>query len=131
MAWICKATCRSVYQQFWNSNVEALSHGSSRVAEQRAHVHCTSLTDVSISADLDAMQEEQLEELLGTVDGMDLEGNKRVWRPTVLDLKSAVEAAEQQSNKRLKAELPELASDADSQRASLPQHYYEEPDPAK
>lgn len=89
------------------------------------------VTSYCCTADLDEMQEEQLEELLGTVDGMDLEGNKRVRRPTVLDLKSAVEAAEQQSNKRLRAELPELASAADSQRASLPLHYYEEPDPAK
>ena len=82
-------------------------------------------------ADIDAMQEEQLEELLGTVDGMDLEGNKRVRRPTVMDLKSAVEAAEQQSNKRLRADLPELTSPTDPQKAPLPQHYYEEPNPDK
>ena len=77
-------------------------------------------------ADIDAMREEELEELLGTVDGMDLEGNKRVRRPTVLDLKSAVEAAEQQSSKRLRSDLPTAPPEA-----PLPQHYYEEPDPAK
>ena len=77
------------------------------------------------------MEEDQLEELLGTVDGMDLEGNKRVRRPTVLDLKSAVEAAEQQSNKRLRTDLSELDSATDPKKAPLPQHYYQEPDPAK
>lgn len=64
---------------------------------------------------------------------MDLDGTKRVRRPTVLDLKSAVEAAEQQSAKRLKPSMPEVLDlqHTESQTAPLPRHYYDEPDPAK
>ena len=65
---------------------------------------------------------------------MDLDGSKRVRRPTVLDLKSAVEAAEQQSAKRLKSGLldtPMELQHTESQTAPLPRHYYDEPDPAK
>lgn len=72
--------------------------------------------------------------MLGVVDGMDLDGSKRVRRPTVLDLKSAVEAAEQQSAKRLKAgtlDAPIELQHTASQTAPLPRHYYDEPDPAK
>jgi len=86
-----------------------------------------------ITLHADAKREEELENLLGVVDGMDLDGSKRVRRPTVLDLKSAVEAAEQQNAKRLKAgslETPELQH-TESQPAPLPHHYYDEPDPAK
>ena len=84
-------------------------------------------------AEIDAQREEELENLLGIVDGMDLDGTKRVRRPTVLDLKSAVEAAEQQSAKRLKPSLPEVLDlqHTESQTAPLPRHYYDEPDPAK
>lgn len=83
---------------------------------------------------MDTQREEELEQLLGVVDGMGLDGSKRVRRPTVLDLKSAVEAAEQQSAKRLKAgslDSPMELQHAESQTAPLPRHYYDEPDPAK
>ena len=83
---------------------------------------------------MDTQREEELEMLLGVVDGMDLDGSKRVRRPTVLDLKSAVEAAEQQSAKRLKAgslDSPMELQHTESQTAPLPRHYYDEPDPAK
>lgn len=88
-------------------------------------------------AEIDTQREEELEKLLGVVDGMDLDGSKRVRRPTVLDLKSAVEAAEQQSAKRLKAgsldssPSPMELQHTESQTAPLPRHYYDEPDPAK
>ena len=88
---------------------------------------------IMLHADVDAKREEELEDLLGVVDGMDLDGSKRVRRPTVLDLKSAVEAAEQQNAKRLKAgslDTPELQH-TESAAAPLPHHYYDEPDPAK
>ena len=89
------------------------------------------------AAEMDAKREEELENLLGVVDGMDLDACKRVRRPTVLDLKSAVEAAEQQNAKRLKSGMldsrdgsPELQH-THSQTTPLPRHYYDEPDPAK
>ena len=96
-----------------------------------AHLYSTKEEETLelLCADIDSMREEELEQLLGTVDGMDLEGNKRVRRPTVLDLKSAVEAAEQQSSKRLRTDLLEVPPDP--HKAPMPQHYYEEPDPAK
>ncbi len=93
----------------------------------------TRISNSRLHTDVDAKREEELEDLLGVVDGMDLDGSKRVRRPTVLDLKSAVEAAEQQNAKRLKAgslDTPELQH-TESQPAPLPHHYYDEPDPAK
>ena len=102
---------------------------------QRQHrmLAVTFTSYITLHTDLDAKREAELEDLLGVVDGMDLDGSKRVRRPTVLDLKSAVEAAEQQNAKRLKAgslDTPELQH-TESQTVPLPHHYYDEPDPAK
>ncbi|KAA6421958.1 MAG: MAPK-related kinase [Trebouxia sp. A1-2] len=101
--------------------------------EALTHEYLLSFEAIDTQMAIDAKREEELENLLGVVDGMDLDGSKRVRRPTVLDLKSAVEAAEQQNAKRLKAgslETPELQH-TESQTAPLPRHYYDEPDPAK
>ncbi len=106
--------------------------------DPKSALHCLPLDTlhqrlVCCITEIDAQREEELENLLGVVDGMDLDGSKRVRRPTVLDLKSAVEAAEQQNAKRLKAgslDSPELQH-TESQTAPLPRHYYDEPDPAK
>lgn len=101
--------------------------------EALTHEYLHSFEAIDTQMDVDAKREEELEDLLGVVDGMDLDGSKRVRRPTVLDLKSAVEAAEQQNAKRLKAgslDTPELQH-SESQAAPLPHHYYDEPDPAK
>ena len=90
-----------------------------------------------MTVEIDAQRDEELENLLGVVDSMDLDGSKRVRRPTVLDLKSAVEAAEQQNAKRLKSGLhdspmiPLELQNTGPQTVPLPRHYYDEPDPAK
>ena len=87
-----------------------------------------------LSAESDAQREEEIAALPGIVDGMELDGTKRVRRPTVQDLKSAVEAAEQQSAKRAKAgplDTPVDVDHAEPHTAPMPRHYYDEPDPAK
>ncbi|KAL3143658.1 hypothetical protein ABBQ38_002453 [Trebouxia sp. C0009 RCD-2024] len=105
--------------------------------EALAHEYLHSFEAIDLQFEIDTQREEELEKLLGVVDGMDLDGSKRVRRPTVLDLKSAVEAAEQQSAKRLKAgsldssPSPMELQHTESQTAPLPRHYYDEPDPAK